>query len=211
MHPLGPKLTVWVFLHHFGALQRPFGFAPHTLPLKLVFRVVSRHLVAAPDPLWKSVSGASNARVYASETISCLVTMNMPNPLFQSKTHVLGGSMPFRSGTWHVAKTGIEAHLMHEFMPLELFLVFLQQICPIHYFSSKTLVLDGSVPFHCRSRPAAKISIGVHLKHEFVPRKPFLVWSQRTCSIDNFRSKTHVYNYAWYLIALLHSFWRQLM
>ena len=51
MHPLGPKLTVWVFSHHFGALQRPFGFAPHTLPLKLVFRVVSRHLIAAPDPL----------------------------------------------------------------------------------------------------------------------------------------------------------------
>ena len=49
--PLGPKLTFWVFSHHFGALQHPFGFAPHTLPLKLVFRVVSRHFVAAPDPL----------------------------------------------------------------------------------------------------------------------------------------------------------------
>ena len=52
------------------------------------------------------------------------VATNIPNPLFQSKTHVLGGSMPFRSRTWHVAKTGIEAHLMHEFMPLEPFLVF---------------------------------------------------------------------------------------
>jgi hypothetical protein len=122
--PLGPTLTFCIFSHHFGALQHPFGFAAHTLPLKLVFRVVSRHFVAAPGPLWKSVSGASNARVYASETISCIVTTNMPNPLFQSKTHVLGASMPFRSRTWHVAKTGIEAHLMHEFMPLEPFLVF---------------------------------------------------------------------------------------
>ena len=52
--------------------------------------------------------------------------MNVPNPLFQSKTHVLGGSMPFRSRASHVAKIGIEAHLMHEFMPLEPFLVFLQ-------------------------------------------------------------------------------------
>ena len=159
MHPLGPKLTVWVFSHHFGALQRPFGFAPHTLPLKLVFRVVSRHFIAAPDPLWKSVSGASYARVYASETISCIVTTNMPNPLFQSKT----------------------------------------------------LVLDGFVPFRCRTRHAAKNSIGVHLKHEFVPRKPFLVWSQRTFSIHNFRSKTHVYNSTSYLKALLQSFWWQLM
>ena len=235
--------------------------------------MVSRHFVATPDPLWKSVLGASNARVYASETISCFVATNTPNPLFLSKTHVSGGSMPFRSRTWHVSKTGIEAHLMHEFMPLEPFLVFLQQTWPIHYFSYKTLVLDGSapfrcrtwpilkfsigcikcmslclwnhflfcrneyakstiscffkqtcpihyfrskthvldgfVPFCCRTWPAAKISIGVHLKHEFVPRKPFLVWSQRTCSIHNLRSKTHVYNSSWYLNALLHSFWRQ--
>ena len=80
MHPLGTKLTVWVFSHHFGALQCPFGFTPHTLRLKLVFRVVSRHSIAAPDPLWKSVSGAFNARVYASETISCLVATYMLNP-----------------------------------------------------------------------------------------------------------------------------------
>ena len=129
------------------------------------------------------------------------------NPLFQSKTHVLGGSMPFRSRTWHVAKIGIEAHLMHEFVSLELFLVFLQQTCAIHYFRSKTHVFDGFMPFCCRTRPAAKISIGVHLKHEFVPRKLFLVWSQWTFSIHNFRSKTHVYNSALYLNAPLCSFW----
>ena len=117
---------------------------------------------------------------------------------FRSKTHVLGGSRPFRSRTWHVAKTGIKAHLMHEFVPLEPFHVCLQQTCPLHYFRSKTQVLDGFVPFCCRTRPTAKISIGVHLKHEFVPQKPFLVWSQRTCSIHNFRSKNHVYNSAWY-------------
>ena len=52
--------------------------------------------------------------------------MNMPNLVFRSKTHVLGGSMPFRSRTCHIAKTGIEAHLMHEIMPLEPFLVFMQ-------------------------------------------------------------------------------------
>jgi len=121
---LGPKLKFWVFSHHFDALKHQFGFAPHRLCLKLVFWVVSRHFIAAPDLLWKSVSGAFNARVYASETISCFVSTNMPNPLFQSKTHVLGGSMPFHSRTWHVVKIGIEVHLMHEFMPLDPFLVF---------------------------------------------------------------------------------------
>src|SRR6185503_15289846 len=96
---LGPKLTFWVFAHHFSALKCSFGFAPHTLCLKLVFQVVSRHFVAAPEPLRKSVSGALNAQVYATKTISCFVATNMPNPLFQSKTHVLGGSKPFRSRT----------------------------------------------------------------------------------------------------------------
>ena len=90
-----------------------------------------------------------------------------------------------------LAKIGIEVHLMHEFMPLEPFL-FLQQTSPFHYFWSKTHVLDGFAPFRCRTGPVAKISISVHLKHEFVPPKPFLVWLQRTCSIHNFRSKTHL-------------------
>ena len=76
--PLDPKLTFWVFAHHFGALQFPFDFAPHTLHLKLMFQVVARHFVAAYDPLGKSVSGALNARVYASKTISCFVITNMP-------------------------------------------------------------------------------------------------------------------------------------
>ena len=77
------------------SLQHLFGFTPYTLRLKLVFRVVSRHFVATPNPLWKSVSGALNAWVYASETISCFVATNMPNPLFQSKTHVLHGPCHF--------------------------------------------------------------------------------------------------------------------
>ena len=191
------KTSVWFHTTYFTSKTRVSGG--------------SRHFVAAPDPLWKSVSSALNARVYASKTISCFVTTNMPNPLFQSKTHVLGGSMPFRSRTWHVAKTGIEAHLIHEFMPLEPFLVFLQQTCPIHYYRSKTQGLDCFAPFCCRTRPAAKTSVGVHLKNKFVLRKPFLVSSQRTCSIYNFKSKTHVYNSAWYLNALLCRFWRQLM
>ena len=74
-----------------------------------------------------------------------------------------------------LAKTDIKEHLMQEFMPLEPFLGFLQQTCPINYFRSKTYVLGGFAPFCCRTRPVAKISIRVHLKHEFVPPKPFLV------------------------------------
>ena len=98
-----------------------------------------------------------------------LFSHNEPNPLFQSKTHVLGGSMPFRSRTWHIAKTGIEAHLIHEFMPLEPFLVFCtigvhlkhefvprkpflvwsQRTLSIHNFRSKTHIYKICLIPHC--------------------------------------------------------------
>ena len=63
---------------------------------------------------------------------------------------------------------------MHE-LPLELFLVLLQQTCAIHYFRSKTHVFDGFMPF-VAAPDTAKISSGVHLKHEFVPLEPFFVF-----------------------------------
>jgi len=87
-------------------------------------------------PIVKISIGCIKCTNLCLQSISCFVLTNMPNPLFYSKTHVLGGSMPFRCRTWHVAKTGIEAHLMHEFMPLEPFLVF----CSKHA-QSTTLVL----------------------------------------------------------------------
>ena len=67
-----------------------------------------------------------------------------------------------------LAKTGIEVDLMHEFVPPELFLVFQQRICPIHYFRSKTHVFQGSVPFRRCTRPVAETSIGVHLIECFI-------------------------------------------
>src|SRR6185436_16638855 len=62
-----------------------------------------------------------------------------------------------------LAKTCIEVHLMHEFLPLEPFLVFEQRTCPIHYFRSKTHVFEGFTPFRRRTRPVAETRIGVHL------------------------------------------------
>ena len=105
-----------------------------------------------------------------------------------------------------LAETGIEEHLLHEFMPPEPFLVFYQRTYPIYYFWYKTHVLYGFAPFLCRTWPIAKICIGVHLMHEFMPPKLFLVWSQRTCSIHNFRSKNDVYNSAWYSMHLYIAF-----
>ena len=85
MHSSRSKTHNLVIFRQFRCSTTPFGFAPHTLRLKLVFRVVSRHFVAAPDPLWKSVSGAFNAWVYTSESISCFSQRTCTIHYFGSK------------------------------------------------------------------------------------------------------------------------------
>ena len=80
---------------------------------------------------------------------------------------------------------------MHEFLPPKPFLCFSQRTCPIHYFRSKTHVLGGFTQFRCRTSPIPKTGVGVHTKHEFLPQEPFLYFSQRTCPLHYFRSKTH--------------------
>ena len=85
--PLGPKLKFLVLSHHFGVLKRPFGFAPHTLRLKLVFRVI----------------------------------------------HTL--SLPYLAH----CENQYWVHLMHEFMHPKPFLVLSQRTCPIHYFNLKLM------------------------------------------------------------------------
>ena len=49
----------------------------------------------------------------------------------------------------------------------------------------------------------SKTGIKVHLMHEFMPPEPFLVLGQRTCPIDYFRSKTHVFGW-FHAIYLMH-------
>ena len=51
-----------------------------TFGLKLMFRMVSRHFIAAPDRCENLYWGAFKEQVCASETISCLVATNMLNP-----------------------------------------------------------------------------------------------------------------------------------
>jgi hypothetical protein len=84
-------------------------------------------------------------------------------------------------------------HTKHEFSPPEPFLCFSQGTCPIHYSRSKTHVWGGFAQFRCRTSLIPKTGVGVHTKHEFSPPEPFLRFSQRTCPIHYYRSKTHVW------------------
>jgi hypothetical protein len=116
-----------------------------------------------------------------------------PIHYFKSKTHVCGGFAQFRCRTSHIPKTGVGVHTKHEFLPPEPFLHFSQRTCPIHYFKSKTHVCGAFAQFRCRTSHIPKTGVGVHTKHKFSPLEPFLRFSQRTCPIHYFRSKTHVW------------------
>jgi hypothetical protein len=52
---------------------------------------------------------------------------------------------------------------------------------------------EVSSNFVVARHPFRKRLSGVHTKHEFLPPEPFLRFSQRTCPIHYFRSKTHVW------------------
>jgi hypothetical protein len=116
-----------------------------------------------------------------------------PIHYFRSKTHVWGWFRAISLSHVTHSENGCRVHTKHEFLPPEPFLRFLQRTCPIHYFRSKTLVWGGFAQFRCRTSPILKTVVGVHTKHEFVPLEPFLRFSQRTCPIHYFRSKTHVW------------------
>jgi hypothetical protein len=133
------------------------------------------------------------ARVFATGTISLFFATNSTIHYFRSKTHVWGGFAQFRCRTSPIPKMGVGEHAKHEFLPPEPFLRFSQRTCPIHYLRSKTYVWGGFMQFRCRTSPIPKTGVTVHSKHEFLPPEPFLRFSQQTCHIHYFRSKTHVW------------------
>jgi hypothetical protein len=91
------------------------------------------------------------------------------------------------------SENGGRVHTKHEFLPPEPFLRFSQRTCSIHYFRYKTHVWVGFAQFRCRTSPVPKTGVRVDTKHEFSPPEPSLLFSQRTCPIHYYRSKTPVW------------------
>jgi hypothetical protein len=77
-------------------------------------------------------------------------------------------------------------------LPPEPFLRFSQRTCPIHYFRSKTHVSGGFAQFHFRTSLIPKTSVGC-IKARVFATGTISSFSQRTCPIHYFRSKTHVW------------------
>jgi hypothetical protein len=155
--------------------------------------VVSHNFVAASHPFRKRVCGCIKARVFATGTISSFFATNMPNPLLYVQNPCLGWFRAISLPHVTHSENGCRGALKHEFLPPEPFLRFSQQTCPLNYLRSKTHVLGGFAQFRCRMSPIPKTGVGVHTMHEFLPPKPFLRFSQRTCPIHYLRSKTHVW------------------
>jgi hypothetical protein len=158
---------------------------------KLMFGVASHNFVAPRHPFRKRVSGCMQGTSFATEPFIRFSQRTCPIQYFRSKTHVWGGFAQFRCRTSPIPEKGVGVHTKHEFLQLEPFLRFSQQTCPFHYFRSKTHVWGGLTQFRCRTSPIPKTGVELHTKHEFLPPEPFLRFSQRTCQIHYFRSKTH--------------------
>jgi hypothetical protein len=158
-----------------------------------MFGVVSRNFVAARHPFRKRVLGCIKARVFATGTISSFFATNMPNPLLKIQNSCLGWFRAILLPHVTHSENRCRGGTMHEFLPPKPFHHFSQRTSPIHYFRFKTNVLGGFAQFRCRMSPIPKTGVGVHTMHEFLPPKPFLRFSQRTCPIHYLRSKTHVW------------------
>jgi hypothetical protein len=158
-----------------------------------MFGVVSRSFVTARHPFRKRVSGAYKARVFAIGTIASFFATNMPNPLLYVQNSCLGWFRAISLPHVTHSENGCRVHTKNESSLPEPFLRFSQRTCPIHYFRSKTHVWGGFAQFRCRTSPIPKTGVGVHTKHEFSPPEPLLRFSQRTCPIHYFSSKTHVW------------------
>jgi hypothetical protein len=164
-----------------------------TLGPKLMFGVVSRNFFVARHPFRKRVSGCIQNTSFSIGTISSFFATNKPNTLLQVQNSCLGWFRAISLPHATHSENGCRGAYKAQCFATGTFLCFSQRTRPIHYFSSKTHVWGGFAQFLCRTSPIPKTDAGCHTKHEFLPPEPFLCFSQRTCPIHYFRSKTHVW------------------
>jgi hypothetical protein len=185
------KSTSFCHRNHFFVFRNEHAQST-TLGPKLMFWVVSRNFVATRHPFRKQVSGVHKS------TSFCYLNYFFVFRNAHAQSTTLGPklmfvvvSRNFVAARHPFLKRVSRVHSKHEFLPPEPFHRFSQRTSPIHYFRSKTHVWGGFTQFRCRTSPIPKTGVVVHSKHEFLPPEPFLRFSQRTCPLHYFRSKTH--------------------
>jgi hypothetical protein len=91
------------------------------------------------------------------------------------------------------SENGCQVHKSTSFCHRNHFVVFRNEHAQSTTLGPKLMFGGCFAQFCCRTSPIPKTGVGVHTKHEFLPPEPFLRFSQRTCPIHYFRSKTHVW------------------
>jgi hypothetical protein len=128
-----------------------------------------------------------------------------PIPYFRSKTHVWGGFAQFRCRTSPIPKTGVGVQRSTSFCHRNNLFVFRNE-----HAQSTTLgpkLMFGwfraiSLPHVTHSENGCRCA----KKHEFLPPEQFIRFSQRTCPIHYFRSKTYVWVVSRNFVAARHLF-----
>jgi hypothetical protein len=164
-----------------------------TLGPKLMFELVSRNFVAARHPFRKRVSGWIQSTSFHHRNHFFVFCNEHAQSTTLGPKLILGGFRAISLSYVTYSQNGCRGANKARLLPPEPILRFSQRTCPIHFFRSKTHVWCGFALFHCRTSPIPKTGVGVDTKHEFLPPEPFLRFSQRTCPIHYFRSKTHVW------------------
>jgi hypothetical protein len=136
--------------------------------------------------------GAYNARVFATETISSFFETNMPNPLFYFQNSCLGGFAQFRCRTSPIPKTGVGCIQCTSFCHRNHFFVFRNEHAQSTTLGANLMFWVVSRNFVAARHPLRKRVSGC-IKARVLPPEPFLRFSQWTCPIHYFRSKTHVW------------------
>ena len=123
----GPRMPFW---HEFRPTKLFRDFLPKriqstTLGLKLMFWVVSHHLVAAKCSFAKSGPGIPFLHEFGlTKLLSSFLAKMHPIHYFRSKTHILGGFAPFVCSKCTVVKSVPRLLFWHESRPTKLFSSF---------------------------------------------------------------------------------------
>jgi hypothetical protein len=118
----------------------------------------------------------------------------MPNPLLKVQNSCLGWFRAILLPHVTHSENGCHGAFTARVFASGTISTFFATNNPIDYFSSKTHVWGGFAQFRCRTSPIPETGVGVDTKHDILPPEPFLRFSQRTCPIHYFRSKTHVWD-----------------
>ena len=95
-------------------------------------------------------------------------------PIYYFSLKLIFWVVPCHFVARHIAKTGIEAHLMHEFMPLELFLVFCSKHTQSNTLDLKLMFWMVSHHFVAAPDPLRKLVSGCIKSTSLCLRNHFL-------------------------------------